>query len=314
MYSKQYLLHTLFALALLASYSPTTYTKPAVAALGVDWQYDFLTTGSLPVVGADKKVVESANGFRALLRGKGIKTMLSADHHTRQSKSFSKNNTDENGEPLPDYSQVMSNDVLVKTWPEHCVQDSDGAKIAIEVFEDDVIFYKGDIDEGDSYSAFFRIKHVTGNENIETGLKDYCKENNIRHLFVDGLALNVCVKDSVLDALLLFGAEMKPHIRLNSCRGVMSREAEVQAIEEMIDAGATFFFVDKEEDRNDITNYWLNALGNKINVVSSDEEYVDSIILQDKKEDKEANAAEEENALLEAIEIEAGNKSRNTQC
>ena len=118
-------------------------------------------------------------------------------------------------------------------WPIHCVQGSFGAEfvreLRTEAFEE--VFVKGTDPEIDSYSGFFDNGHRKA-----TGLGDYLKEKGVEELYIVGLALDVCVKFTVLDALEL---GFKTYLVKDGSRGVnlKPRDSE-KAVAEMQEKGA----------------------------------------------------------------------------
>jgi len=78
------------------------------------------------------------------------------------------------------------------SWPSHCIQDSDGAQFADDLYVPDeaIIISKGVRFDRDQLSAF-----------DETGLADKLFRDGVKRLFVGGLALDVCVRATVLDAI-----------------------------------------------------------------------------------------------------------------
>jgi nicotinamidase/pyrazinamidase len=82
-------------------------------------------------------------------------------------------------------------------WPIHCVQGSNGAKFhpKLVVKDTDVIIQKGADPKVDSYSGFFDNDGKT-----QTELHSKLQERGIKALFIGGLALDVCVTYTCLDA------------------------------------------------------------------------------------------------------------------
>ena len=118
-------------------------------------------------------------------------------------------------------------------WPIHCVQGSFGAEfvreLRTEVFEE--VFVKGTDPEIDSYSGFFDNGHRKA-----TGLGDYLKEKGVEELYIVGLALDVCVKFTVLDALEL---GFKTYLVKDGSRGVNLKPGDSEkAVAEMQEKGA----------------------------------------------------------------------------
>lgn len=77
-------------------------------------------------------------------------------------------------------------------WPEHCVQDTHGAAFhpELKLPESAVRVSKGTAFERDAYSAF-----------DGTDLVEFLRRKGVQRLAVAGLALDVCVRATVLDAL-----------------------------------------------------------------------------------------------------------------
>jgi nicotinamidase/pyrazinamidase len=76
-------------------------------------------------------------------------------------------------------------------WPPHCLQNSDGARFHPDLHlpPDVVKITKGVRFDHDQNSVF-----------DETGLNERLKRDGVRRLFTGGLALDVCVLASVIDA------------------------------------------------------------------------------------------------------------------
>lgn len=114
-------------------------------------------------------------------------------------------------------------------WPPHCIQNTDGAKLALQDAPIEKIFRKGTDPHIDSYSAFFdnAKKH-------STGLAEYLKKHHLKTLYFAGLATDYCVLYSVLDALAL---GFKVWVILDACRGI-DPITTGKAIQQMQAAGA----------------------------------------------------------------------------
>ena len=95
----------------------------------------------------------------------------------------------------------------------------------------EAVFVKGTDTEIDSYSGFFDNGHRKA-----TGLGDYLKEKGVEEVYILGLALDVCVKFTVLDAL---GLGFKTYLVEDGCRGVNLNEGDSdKALSEMREKGA----------------------------------------------------------------------------
>jgi nicotinamidase/pyrazinamidase len=120
-------------------------------------------------------------------------------------------------------------------WPEHCVQGSKGAELRPDLDMKGVQFVvrKGFRLDVDSYSAFRENdkKTKTGLEYLITGLRgdDDCE------IVLCGIATDVCVQASAMDALELSGKKSVT-VALDACAAV-SPEGEAKAIQAMRAAG-----------------------------------------------------------------------------
>ena len=158
------------------------------ALLLVDIQNDFLPGGALAVAEGDA-VVPVANALMPAFDH----VVASQDWHPPQHLSFA---AEHPGRApfevieLDGYEQIL--------WPAHCVQGRPGAGFAsaLDVAGIDHVVRKGMDRRLDSYSAFYDNHHRKA-----TGLGAHLKARDIDHLVVLGLAADVCVKFTVLDAL-----------------------------------------------------------------------------------------------------------------
>lgn len=156
------------------------------ALILVDIQNDFTPTGALPVPEGDQ-VVPVVNK----LMDKFELVVATQDWHPPDHKSFAVHHNKNPGEI------IMLNGIAQILWPVHCMQESTGAAFATGLNTKDIakVFRKG-LDRGvDSYSGFFDNDHKS-----DTGLRDYLKERGGDEVYITGLALDVCVKYTALDA------------------------------------------------------------------------------------------------------------------
>lgn len=140
------------------------------ALVVVDVQNDFCPGGALPVPEGDR-VVPVINAWIRAARGAGVPVFASRDWHPPGHASFR-----ERGGP----------------WPPHGVQGSWGARFHpdLELPPEAVVVDKGTDPDRDAYSAF-----------EGTDLARRLREAGARRLWVGGLALDYCVRATVLDAL-----------------------------------------------------------------------------------------------------------------
>lgn len=84
-------------------------------------------------------------------------------------------------------------------WPVHCVRDTWGAELVEGLPVIGPVVRKG-VDGGDGYSGF-TVRDPTSGDVYDTELGRVLREQRAVGLVVVGIALDVCVKDTVLDAL-----------------------------------------------------------------------------------------------------------------
>lgn len=149
------------------------------ALLVVDMQNDFADPdGSLYVSGGED-VVPFVNGEIAAAADGGAVVVYTQDWHPDTTPHFAKDGG---------------------IWPVHCVGGTDGAEFhpGLDVRDGAVFVRKGTGGE-DGYSAF-NIRDPESGDVSSTGLASRLRESGIESVVVVGLALDYCVKDSVLDA------------------------------------------------------------------------------------------------------------------
>lgn len=158
------------------------------ALLIVDVQNDFCPGGALEVPNGDE-VVPVINQLT-----EHFDTVLQTqDWHPQGHSSFASSHDDK--KPFETIEMPYGKQVL---WPDHCVQGSEGADFHTDLNtkKTQLIIRKGFRKQIDSYSAFYENDDTTS-----TGLAGYLRERDIDHLYAAGLALDFCVKWSVLDGM-----------------------------------------------------------------------------------------------------------------
>jgi nicotinamidase/pyrazinamidase len=160
------------------------------ALLMIDIQKDFLPGGSLPVEEGDL-IIPVVNRLQQAFE----LIIATQDWHPQDHGSFASNHKDRKPGDEVDLDGVGQ--VL---WPDHCVQGSEGAGFAHDLYMGKVqkIIQKGKDPRIDSYSGFFDNKHKK-----DTGLHDYLQERNVDTVYITGLAADICVRYTALDALEL---------------------------------------------------------------------------------------------------------------
>ena len=83
-------------------------------------------------------------------------------------------------------------------WPVHCVADTWGAALHPQLRVAGPVIKKGTGGE-DGYSGFTARDPLSGEER-STGLEAHLRQRGVMRVVVCGLALDVCVKETVLDA------------------------------------------------------------------------------------------------------------------
>lgn len=183
----------------------------AEALVIVDVQNDFTSGGALEVPGGDD-VIEPLN--RLARRYETV--YATRDWHPPDHHSF----VTEGGQ-----------------WPVHCVQGTEGAELhpRLDRSQIDEVIDKGDERGVDGYSAF-----------DGTDLERRLRERGIDSLTVGGLAADVCVRWTALEAREL-GFDVT--LAEDATRGVDVEEGDTQrALEEMRAAGVRFMKVADLED------------------------------------------------------------------
>jgi nicotinamidase/pyrazinamidase len=192
------------------------------ALLLIDIQNDFIPGGSLAVKGGDE-IIPLVNE----LQPQFDLVVATQDWHPANHGSFAVNHeAREVGE------QVELDGLLQILWPVHCVQGSAGAEFvpALDLSRVEKVFQKGTDAMIDSYSGFFDNGHRKA-----TGLGEYLKAKGVDTVYLAGLALDVCVKFTALDARRL-GFETV--LIEEATRAVnLQPEDEAKALQEMRSAG-----------------------------------------------------------------------------
>lgn len=202
----------------------------------VDIQRDFLPGGSLAVPDGDA-VVPVANRVQPLFEI----VVATQDWHPPDHASFAAEH------PGRQVGETIAWDGLdQRLWPIHCVQDSAGAEFAggLETSRFRQVFQKGLDRDVDSYSGFF-----DNGRRRSTELAPTLRAWGVERVYLLGLALDVCVKFTALDAVELgfetcliedgarpvdaeSGAAAIDEMRAAGVRIVSSRELEWQAADQ----------------------------------------------------------------------------------
>lgn len=204
----------------------------ARALLLVDLQNDFCAGGALAVPQGDS-TIEIANRLIDWCALRGDTVVASLDWHPANHGSFSSQHQ------VAPYSQGQLDGLAQTFWPDHCVQNSEGAALHPLLNQRAIAktFTKGENPLVDSYSAFF-----DNGRRQATALNAWLLEQRIAELIIMGLASDYCVKFTVLDALDL-GYTVS--VITDGCRGVnIQPQDSAEAFMEMAAAGATLYTLD----------------------------------------------------------------------
>lgn len=168
----------------------------------VDVQNDFCPGGALEIEEGDR-VVPVLNQLIDAANNKGIAVYASRDFHPVQHVSFK----DQGG-----------------AWPPHCIQDSEGAQFHPDLKLPDGVtkITKGVRFDQDQNSVF-----------DQTGFAEQLRRDDVKRLWVGGLAEDVCVLQSVLDARK---AGFSVYVILHATRPVTPQGGR-ESVEKMKEAG-----------------------------------------------------------------------------
>ena len=154
----------------------------------IDVQNDFMPGGSLEVKNGDS-IIPVINKIMPQFD----LVVATQDWHPKSHKSFASNHQDKKA-----FDEILLNGYQQTLWPDHCVQNTQGAKFHPQLKTNSIeaIFRKGMNPEIDSYSGFYDNNHEKS-----TGLAGYLKEKKADTLYFCGLAADICVYYSMVDAM-----------------------------------------------------------------------------------------------------------------
>lgn len=154
----------------------------------VDAQIDFMPGGALEVKEGDR-IIPVINKILPQFE----LVVATQDWHPENHKSFAVNHSGKN-----EFEVIELNGLEQKLWPPHCVQETKGADFHPDLRSKPIeaIFRKGMDPEIDSYSGFYDNGHKKS-----TGLSGYLREKGATELYFCGLAADICVYFSLMDAL-----------------------------------------------------------------------------------------------------------------
>ncbi len=158
------------------------------ALILVDIQNDFVPGGRLAVPFGDH-IIPRVNSLQKAFNI----VVATQDWHPFNHKSFASNH-----EGKRPFETIMLHGQEQVLWPDHCIQNSDGAALHsdLDMKKVDAIFRKGMEPEIDSYSGFFDNGYKKS-----TGLAGFLRDRKALKVFVCGLAGDFCVAYTAKDAL-----------------------------------------------------------------------------------------------------------------
>ena len=185
--------------------NPLTVLRPGDALVIVDVQRDFCPGGALAIERGDE-VVAVLNRWITAAETAHVPIYASRDWHPNRHPSFSE---------------------FGGKWPPHCLQDSPGARFHddLELPSSATVVTKGTRFDRDQNSAF-----------DGTGFTAELRRSGITRLWVGGLAQDVCVCATVLDAR----REGFDTVVISDATMPVTREGSDLAEEQMRKAGAVF--------------------------------------------------------------------------
>ncbi|HVM14338.1 MAG TPA: isochorismatase family protein [Egibacteraceae bacterium] len=160
-----------------ASRSQAVDYDARTALVVVDVQNDFADPDGNLYVDGGEEVVHAVNREIQAAREGGALVVYTQDWHPETTPHFEKDGG---------------------VWPTHCVQGSWGAQLHPDLAVVGPVVQKG-VDGGDGYSGF-SVRDPHSGEESPTDLERILHEHDVERLVVVGLAQDVCVKETVLDA------------------------------------------------------------------------------------------------------------------
>lgn len=129
-----------------------------------------------------------------------------------------------------------------RLWPRHCVQDSWGSELHkdLKIIQNSVKVYKGTNPEIDSYSVFWDNAKLS-----ETTLSAQLKMKGITDIYVCGLAYDVCVGATAVDAI---SSGYRTILLDDCCRGVDLKD--IESVKETVVSTNGVIVMSKEVCRN----------------------------------------------------------------
>ena len=195
----------------------------------VDVQNDFCDGGALAVP-EGQHIVPVINR----MVGRFAAVVAAQDWHPPGHRSFASAHAGTN--PFETTTLEYGEQTL---WPDHCVQGTPGAEFHpdLETGRFDLVIRKGFRPEIDSYSAFYENDRTT-----PTGLEGYLRTRGLDRAFFCGLAGDVCVFFSAIDAA---DAGLESYYVEDACRDIDLDGSTAAARQAMQEKGVTIVTSDQ---------------------------------------------------------------------
>ena len=179
------------------------------ALIVVDVQNDFCPGGALAVAKGDE-VVPVIN---KLLPNFDI-VVFTMDWHKADNVGFASQ--------YPGFAPFQTGpDGKETLWPDHCVQNTEGAKLHpgldLSRCKKDFYIIKKGMDSH-PYSAFAQFPENVDGDEAFPELVTLLDSKGVTEIFVCGLATDYCVKETAIDAASLFGYDTT--VVIDACRGI----------------------------------------------------------------------------------------------
>src|SRR4030042_3003192 len=192
--------------------------KTGVIVVDIQWDFTKRKNCSLAVDGTDETYINAIEEKTKKLREVGIPIFATQDWHPPNHVSFF---TNHEAKKAFDIITLRGKDQVL--WPPHCVQNTSGAEILLDQKLFKAIVKKGMDPYYDSYSGF------QDDGGKKTEMDKILKKDKIDKLVIYGIAMDYCVRATVLDAV---AAGYKVILIKNLCRGVAPDNSQ-KAIDEM---------------------------------------------------------------------------------
>jgi nicotinamidase/pyrazinamidase len=183
------------------------------ALVVVDVQNDFASPRGGLYVRDGEQIVSLINELIAEARRAGAGVVYTQDWHPESTPHFAKDGG---------------------IWPVHCVRNTWGAELVSELAVAGPVVQKGTGGE-DGYSGFAVRDPETGAE-APTALERLLRDRGSQRVLIVGLARDVCVKETALDARRL---GFETYVYADATRSVNLRPGDgARAVAQMVQAGA----------------------------------------------------------------------------